>query len=74
MVLQSAPLPLSTSVDLDRLKAHNYLLEHDASLSTDDFFFGDDVTFDQEIFNQIVAYYHDSATATIPVASKARYA
>lgn len=74
MALQSAPLPLSTYVDLDRLRAHNYLLEHDASLSRDDFYFGDDLTFNQNIFDQILSYYHGTDTATIQLASNARYA
>lgn len=74
MALQSAPLPLSLSVDLNRLSAHNYLIEHDASLSRGDAYFGDDLVFNQSVFNEVLAYYHDTDTATIPVASNARYA
>lgn len=74
MALQSAPLPLAQSVDLDRLQQHNYLLEHDASLSRKDHYFGDDLHFNQNIFNQVLAFYRDTDTATIPVASDARYA
>lgn len=74
MALQSAPLPLSLSVDLDRLREHNYLLEHDASLSRQDNYFGDDLSFNQTIFDQVLAFYHGTDTATVPVASNARYA
>ncbi|TQS33982.1 hypothetical protein Golomagni_05655, partial [Golovinomyces magnicellulatus] len=74
LALQSAPLPLSLSVDLDRLRSHNYLIEHDASLSREDTYFGDALHFNQGVFDQVLAYFHDTDTATIPAASNARYA
>lgn len=73
MALQSAPLPLALAVDLDRLREHNYLLEHDASLSRQDFFLGDDLDFSQPTFNQVLSYFH-SDVASIQEASDGRYA
>ncbi|CEJ94365.1 hypothetical protein VHEMI09902 [[Torrubiella] hemipterigena] len=74
MALQSAPLPLALSVDLDRLAEHNYLLEHDASLSRQDFYLGDDLHFNQSIFDQVLAYYKGTDTTNIQAASDARWA
>lgn len=74
MALQSAPLPLASSVDLNRLAQHNYLLEHDASLSRQDHYFGDDLAFNQGIFDQVLAYYKGVEVTNIQAASDARYA
>lgn len=73
MALQSAPLPLALSVDLDRLREHNYLLEHDASLSRQDYFLGDDLHFNQATFDTVLSHFTGPVT-TIQEASDARYA
>lgn len=70
--LQSAPLPASLSFNLDHLNEHNFPIEHDGSLSRGDFFGGDDHTFNQANFDQVLAFYEGTDTATIPLASKAR--
>ena len=71
--IQSNPNPLATSFDLDDLDEHNFPIEHDGSLSRADAYSGDDHTFNQAIFDQILQFYSGMDTATIPVASKARY-
>lgn len=71
--LQSAPLPLSLSFDLDDLDEHNFPLEHDGSLSRQDFLFGNDHSFNQSIFDEVLAFFEGTDTATIPLASRARY-
>jgi hypothetical protein len=73
MGLQSAPNPLSSTFDLNDLDQHNFPIEHDASLSRQDAYFGNDYSFDQKIFNQVLAYYEGMEETSIPVASKARY-
>jgi hypothetical protein len=73
MGLQSAPNPLSSTFDLDDLDQHNFPIEHDGSLSRRDAYFGDDHTFNQDTFNQVLAYYEGMEETSIPVASKARY-
>lgn len=73
MGLQSAPNPLSSTFDLDNLDQHNFPIEHDGSLSRRDAYFGDDHSFNQDVFNQVLAYYEGMEETSIPVASKARY-
>lgn len=73
MGLASAPNPATFNFDLDDLDEHNFLLEHDASLSRGDVYFGDNHTFNQTIFNEILAYYKSTDVTTIPLASAARY-
>ncbi|WPH03781.1 Hypothetical protein R9X50_00666400 [Acrodontium crateriforme] len=67
------PTLLQMTVDLDQLDEHNFPIEHDASLSRMDAYFGDDHSFNQAAFNQVLAYFDGSDTATIPAASLARY-
>jgi hypothetical protein len=53
----------------------NFPIEHDASLSREDFYeTGDDLTFQQYKFDQVLSFFQDSDTISIPVASKAKYA
>ncbi|CAK4032758.1 related to chloroperoxidase [Lecanosticta acicola] len=62
------------SFDLNDLDQHNFPIEHDASLSRQDAFFGNDYSFNQTIFNQVLSFYDGMANTSIPVASKAKYA
>lgn len=68
----SAPDPEATSFDLNNLDEHNFPIEHDGSLSREDYYFGNDHSFNQTIWNQVLYYYENMTTATIPVASLAR--
>ncbi|EME40839.1 hypothetical protein DOTSEDRAFT_74410 [Dothistroma septosporum NZE10] len=72
--LLSAPQPLLGSFDLNMLDQHNFPIEHDASLSRIDTFFGNNRPFNQTIFNQVLAFYDGMENATIPVTSYAKYA
>ncbi|KAH8658192.1 Chloroperoxidase [Xylariales sp. PMI_506] len=49
--------PSATKFSLNNLSNHN-VLEHDGSLSRGDFYFGDDHTFNQTIFDQTRSYWH----------------
>ena len=57
LALQSSPNPLSSTFDLNDLDQHNFPIEHDASLSRQDAYFGIGYAFDQSIFNQVLAYF-----------------
>lgn len=69
----SNPNPLLLSVDLDMLSRHDVFIEHDASLSRADASTGDGHSFNQTIWDTVLAYYNESNMATIPAAAKARY-
>lgn len=71
----SNPDPLTSGLyfDLDMLDRHDFFIEHDASLSRADASTGNNYSFNQTIWDTVLAYYNGMANATIPVASKARY-
>lgn len=71
--LLSSPDPLGGSFDLNDLDEHNFPIEHDASLSRQDAYFGNDYSFNQTTFNQVLSYYAGMNTTSIPVASHAKY-
>jgi hypothetical protein len=66
--------PLATSFDLDNLDEHNFLIEHDASLSRSDYYVanGDNYSFNQTVFDTVLAYYDGMSETSIPVAAKAK--
>jgi len=67
--------PLATTFDLDNIDEHNFPIEHDASLSRADFNEGgDNYSFNQSIFDQVLSYYTGMANTSIEVAAKAKYA
>lgn len=71
----SNPSPLTSGLyfDLDMLDRHDFLIEHDGSLSRADASTGNDYSFNQTIWDTVLAYYSGMTNATIPVASKARF-
>jgi len=69
----SSPNPAGMAFDLNNLDQHNFPIEHDASLSRRDAYFGNDYSFNQTIFNQVLAYYAGMTHTSIPVASHAKY-
>ncbi|THW04997.1 Cloroperoxidase [Aureobasidium pullulans] len=71
----SNPSPLTSGLyfDLDMLDRHDFLIEHDGSLSRADTTTGDNHSFNQTIWDTVLAYYSGMTDATIPVASKARF-
>lgn len=71
--LLSSPDTLGT-FDLDDLQEHNFPIEHDASLSRLDNYFGNDDPFNNASWSQVLDSFGDAETITIPIAGKARYA
>lgn len=71
--LLSSPHPFGGMMDLDDLDKHNYI-EHDGSLSRAPYHqSGDDHTFRQDIFDQVLSFYPNATkgTTSISQASKA---
>jgi len=71
----SNPSPLTSGLyfDLDMLDRHDFLIEHDASLSRADASTGNNYSFNQTIWDTVLAYYSGMSSTSIPVASKARF-
>lgn len=65
---------LAPSFDLDMLDEHNFPIEHDASLSRQDAYFGNDHSFNQTVWDTVLEYFPNDSTFTIPPAAEARYA
>lgn len=68
--------PLAISFDLNNLDEHNFPIEHDASLSRSDYYLdnGNNYSFNDTIFNEVLAFYNGMSKTSIPVAAKAKYA
>jgi len=60
------------SFDLNHLSRHG-LIEHDVSLTRDDFTFGDNHTFNPDIWKSVLGTYGDSKETNFALASEARY-
>ncbi|KAK3630574.1 hypothetical protein LTR56_017372 [Elasticomyces elasticus] len=71
--LLSSPNPLGGSFDLDDLDMHNFPIEHDASLSRQDAYFGNDYSFYDPNWQQVLAAYKGKTKTDIPTAAKAKY-
>ncbi|KAH0388881.1 Cloroperoxidase [Aureobasidium sp. EXF-12298] len=71
----SNPDPLTSGLyfDLDMLDRHDFLIEHDASLSRADASTGNNYSFNQTIFDTVLAYYSGMDNTSIPVAAKAKF-
>ncbi|KAF4624909.1 heme-thiolate peroxidase [Cudoniella acicularis] len=70
--LTTNPEPNATTFSLDNLDRHD-ILEHDASLSRGDFYFGDDHTFNQTIFDETRSYW-TAPIIDVQMAANARLA
>ncbi|KAK5164251.1 uncharacterized protein LTR77_009945 [Saxophila tyrrhenica] len=70
--LLSSNDPLSGGFDLNDLDEHSFPIEHDASLSRQDFYFGDDHSFYAPNWNSVVSQFHGSKT-DLKTAAKAKY-
>jgi hypothetical protein len=60
--------------DLDELQQHNFPIEHDASLSRQDTFFGNANDFNNATWQQYLAFFKDADVVSIEAASKGKYA
>ncbi|USW53428.1 Putative chloroperoxidase [Septoria linicola] len=69
--LLSSPNPLGGAFDLNDLDQHNFPIEHDASLSRQDDFFGNDHDFNNNIWQQTLSFFKGSSTTNLLAASKA---
>lgn len=67
----SNPNILAGTFDMDMLREHNFPIEHDVSLSRMDVYQGDNLNFNQGVFNEVLSFYEGMTKATIPVAAKA---
>ncbi|SMQ46556.1 unnamed protein product [Zymoseptoria tritici ST99CH_1A5] len=68
--LFSSPNPLGGSFDLNDLDQHNFPIEHDASLSRKDAFFGNDYSYYDPFFQDVISFFPSGKT-DIPGAAKA---
>jgi hypothetical protein len=64
---------LSLSFDLDQLDRHNVVIEHDASLSRADASTGENYSFNQTIWDTVLAFYEGQTETSILSAAKAKY-
>jgi hypothetical protein len=60
------------SFDLDHVNKHG-LIEHDVSLSRNDFLLGDNHSFNKEIWEEVVKTYGEETETSFESVSKARY-
>ena len=71
--LLSSPDPLAGAFDLDDLDMHNFPIEHDASLSRKDAYFGNDYSFYNPNWQQVLKTYAGMKKTNIPKAAEARH-
>lgn len=71
--LLSSPNPLGGAFDLNDLDQHNFPIEHDASLSRQDAYFGNDYSFYNPNWQQVLAFYKGKTQTDIKTASLAKY-
>ncbi|EME43572.1 hypothetical protein DOTSEDRAFT_132104 [Dothistroma septosporum NZE10] len=67
--LFSSPDVLSGAFDLNDLDQHNFPIEHDASLSRQDAYFGNDYSFYDKYWQQVVSMFQGNKTALLPAAN-----
>lgn len=71
--IATSPHPELGSFDLNDLDQHDFSIEHDASLSRQDAYFGNDYSFYQPNFDMVLSYYQGMSHTNISQASKAKY-
>ncbi|KAH8762425.1 Chloroperoxidase [Hyaloscypha finlandica] len=72
VALTTNPNAHAHSFDLDHVSRHG-LIEHDVSLSRDDFALGDNHTFNADIWKSVLDTYGDSKETNFALATEARY-
>ncbi|KAK2784806.1 hypothetical protein FQN52_008891 [Onygenales sp. PD_12] len=72
VAILSSKDPLGLSFNLDDLNKHDGLIEHDASLSRDDIYFGDNHSFDSDIWQSVVDFFGEADRVNFTAAAKAR--
>lgn len=71
-LLSSDSPDTARSFDLNDLDQHNFPIEHDASLSRQDAYFGNDYSFYQPNWDMVLKYYQGKTVTDIPTASHAQ--
>lgn len=71
--LLSAPNPFGGSFDLNHLDQHNFVIEHDGSLSRGDAYFGNNYAFNETIFDSFLANFHGADVTSVSSSSAARW-
>nr|POE51549.1 putative sterigmatocystin biosynthesis peroxidase stcc [Quercus suber] len=68
--LLSSPNPLGGSFTLSDIDQHNFFIEHDASLSRQDAYFGNDYSFYNPYWQNVLSFFdgYDGKTALLPAA------
>lgn len=69
----SNPDPLAGTFNMDQLREHNFPIEHDVSLSRQDYYQGDNLNFNQSVFDEVLSYYEGMTHTSIPVAIAAQW-
>lgn len=72
VALSANPDAHAHTFDLNHVNKHG-LIEHDVSLSRDDIAFGDNHTFNPDIWKSVLGTYGDSEETNFALASEARY-
>jgi hypothetical protein len=72
IALFANPILGATKLDLNQLAKHG-VIEHDVSLSRDDFSLGDNISFNTGIWQTFFSQVEDLETIDIPTASRARW-
>jgi len=72
VALTTNPDPHAHSFDLNHISRHG-LIEHDASLTRNDFTLGDNHTFNPDIWKSVLDTYGDSKETNFALAGEARY-
>jgi Peroxidase, family 2 len=72
VALTTNPDAHAHSFDLNHVSKHG-LIEHDVSLTRDDIAFGDNHTFNPDIWKSVLGTYGDSRETNFVLASEARY-
>lgn len=73
VAILSSDNKLGLSFDLNDLSKHDELIEHDASLSRDDYYFGDNHSFNESVWQSVLDYFEDADIVSLKAAAKARY-
>jgi hypothetical protein len=67
----SNPNPLAGTFNMDQLRMHNFPIEHDVSLSRQDVYQGDNLNFNQSVFNEVLGFYQGMTRTTFSAGAHA---
>lgn len=74
LALFSPSKPNGISFNLDDLREHNFPIEHDASLSRQDYYYShDDLDFYTPNYNEFISYFAGRKSTSLQTSASARY-